>query len=852
MMKQLRLGFMIGLAILVVDAAVPLLLAQKVETLRTDIATAQINDELLTALLSAYKDSETGQRGFMLTGQPEFLEPYHQGRAAIAALLPQINNAVGADPLQRVRLQHLIELERAEAQYQQERIEARRRDDKIGGEAAMRGKLLMDGIRKELAEVSRHERQRANALAAKVTRIERWSHSSIVIVTALDLLLFAIIYWVALRAIKALYASRFELTKANDQLSVENELRNAAAQQLKLQADHLNEIVATQTELMQSQLNVEHFLELIVQRILTVTRASGAVVEMIDGDDMVYEAASGSVAGFIKLRLPRHGSLSGLCVEQNAVLIAADTRTDPRVDRAACEKVGAAAMVVAPLVRQGTPIGALKIVAATAHAFDAGDVQTLQLMSGLLGAALGHQLQFEKNNDLLADRNITLTTLKRELRRREEFETTILNQRQRMDAILEASHEAFICIDQHGSVREWNAQATQTFGWSKQEALGKTLEELIIPPRFHEQHQRGLAHFLKTGDGPVLNKRIELPALLRDGSEIPIELTITSRRDGALIEFPCFLRDIGDRKRAEAVLLQQRATLRSLTDAVPALISFIGPDECYRYCNQQYEISFGIAPETLIGMPLREFFGADLYRNSKTFIDMALAGQAAIYERTIPTKIGMRHQECRHIPQRDDAGEPNGFYLVAWDITERKTQELEWQSRASIDQLTGLLNRNSFIERLDLALPRHVQSGGALAVFYLDIDRFKYINDTYGHAAGDALLKKFAEWLRIAVRATDYIGRFGGDEFCILLDNIKTAANARAVAEKILELARTPVGYENQLLTVSTSIGIAFVPTPNLTSAQYLALADGALYKAKQNGRNRFVLETVELDQLQN
>ena len=183
---------------------------------------------------------------------------------------------------------------------------------------------------------------------------------------------------------------------------------------------------------------------------------------------------------------------------------------------------------------------------------------------------------------------------------------------------------------------------------------------------------------------------------------------------------------------------------------------------------------------------------------------------------------------------------------MAWDITERKTQELEWQSRASIDQLTGLLNRASFMERLDLALSRHRRNDSALAVFYLDIDHFKKINDTHGHAAGDALLKKFAEWLRIAVRTTDYVGRLGGDEFCILLDNIKTPANARAVAEKILDLAHSPVAFENQTLTISTSIGIAFAQTPNLAGEQYLALADGALYRAKQGGRNRYVLEVTE------
>ncbi|HSB95127.1 MAG TPA: diguanylate cyclase [Spongiibacteraceae bacterium] len=853
MMKQLRVAFLIGLTILIVDAAVPLVLAQRTLQLRIAVATAQVADDRLAELLSAYKDSETGQRGFMLTGQQEFLEPYEQGRAAIAALLPQITATIAADTQQAERLQRLRELDREQNDYQQERIEARRHDERIAGDAAMHGKLLMDTVRKQIDALRRHEQKRVADLSATVARIDSWSQRSIVIVTTIDLILFAAIFWVALRALRAQQISRSALQIANKNLAAENALRNSAVEQLKKQANHLREIVLTQTELVQSQFNVDHFLELVVKSMLNVTPATGAVVEIIDGDTMIYEAASGSIGAFLKLRLPRTGSLSGLCVEQNSVLISDDTSIDTRVDRAACEKVGAASMVVAPLLREGEPIGVLKIVAATPAAFDSGDVQTLQLMSGLLGSALGHQLQFEKNNDLLADRNITLATLERELRRRQDYETTILKQRQRTEAILEASHEAFICIDQHSAVREWNAQAAQTFGWSKEEAFGKSLDELIIPARFHEDHHRGIAHFLQTGNGPILDKRIELPALRRDGSEIPIELTITARRDGDSVEFPCFLRDISERKRAEAVLLQQQATLRSLTDAVPALISFIGPDENYRYCNEQYKTIFDIAPATIVGTSLRAFLGAELYRYSKAHIDSALAGEAAVYERTIQTKIGMRHQECRHIPQTDDVGEPNGFYLVAWDITERKAQELEWQSRASIDQLTGLLNRAAFMQHLELAVPRHRRAGTALAVFYLDVDHFKQINDTYGHAAGDALLKKFAEWLRSAVRTTDYIGRLGGDEFCILLDNIKVPENACVVAEKILELARDSTTFENHVLTISTSIGIVFVPTPELSGEQYLAQADSALYKAKQGGRNRFVLETtVAASQLQN
>lgn len=719
-MKRLRIGFMLGIAVLLLDATVPLLLAQRVVQLREAYNDSVTLEKQLVELLSAYKDLETGQRGFMITGRQEFLEPYDSGRLFIADTLPKIAVATADDPIQTEHMRTLSEMDIAEAQHQQERIEWRlSHANDTNPEAAIRGKALMDGLRKHITAMRQHEQQRMNTLITNMLRIETYSHRSIVIVTAIDLLLFIAVYWVAMRATRAQHRDSKALKAANASLYDEIEQRNAALDQLQRHTAHLNEIVETQTELVRSQLNIDIFLEQVVQRMLTVTAATGAVIEMIDGDEMVYEATSGSLEPFTSTRLLRSGSLSGLCIAQREVLSAVDTRTDPRVDHAACERVGASSMIVAPLLREGEPIGVLKIVSRERDAFDAGDLQTLQLMSGLLGAALGHQLQFEKNRDLLAERNITLRALKRELQRHEEYEIKLIRQRERTENILEASHEAFICIDRHNIVRQWNAQAALLFGWSKEEALGTPLDELIIPPRFHDAHLNGIAHFLKTGEGPVLNRHIELPALRRDGSEIPVELTITMQRDGDLIEFPCFLRD----------------------------------------------------------------------------------------------------------------------------ITERKSQERELQSRASIDHLTGLLNRAAFEEMLGVAVPRHQRNGTAMALLYLDVDRFKHINDTYGHAAGDVLLKAFSECLKTAVRASDFVGRLGGDEFCIVLDNIRAPINAINVAEKILELARAPLQFDGHTLTISTSIGIAFAQTPTLSGSEYIAQADAALYKAKQAGRNGYVLE---------
>jgi len=847
MIKRMRFGIVLGLMILVIDALIPLILAHRVAAMRTTANDAVVVTEQLQTLLSAYQDAETGQRGFMLTGQETFLEPYYQGQRTLAALMLQLQREFTA-PQQIQRWQRLLDLSAQERNFQEDRIGIRRRGEPVLVEAAAQGKQLMDGIREQIAALNADEQQRATALLNHVVRLENLSRWSIMLITAVDLVLFVAIYSIAMRSLRLNSETQKALTLTNDKLSAEVVARNDALEQLEWQAGRLNEIVLTQATLMQSQLDTERFLDQVVHKMLKVTSASGAVIEMIEGNDMVYKAVSGAVAGFINLRLRRSGSLSGQCAAENKMLISTDTFDDARVDRATCEKLGVRSMIVVPLQRENETVGVLKIMSGQPNAFGASDIQTVQLMAGFLGSALGHQIQFEKNQALLSERSFTLSKLERELERREQYEKELLSQRQRTDTIIESAHEAYICIDQQGLVQEWNATAANIFGWTKAEVLGKSLTDLIIPDRFREAHNRGIAHFLKTSEGPVLNRRIELPALRRDGQEIPIELTISAVSQGGRMEFPCFLRDISERKQAENALINQHATLRALTDAMPAQVAFVDADEIYRYCNRGYETVFGIAPEKIIGTTLQQFLGDEMYARYDEHFKKALAGQEVVYERTIKSRTQLHHQECRHVPQFDAAGKPSGFYLVAWDVTERKAQEIEWQSRASTDQLTGLMNRAFFLETLNLAVSRSQRADAAMAVFYLDVDRFKHVNDTYGHAAGDTLLKSFAEYLKISVRQSDVVARIGGDEFCIMLDNIRSPENAILVAEKILALVRIPVTHGEHSLTISTSIGIAFATSVNVTGEELIAYADAALYKAKQTGRNRFVLDRVPAD----
>lgn len=161
-----------------------------------------------------------------------------------------------------------------------------------------------------------------------------------------------------------------------------------------LPPDRLKLILQTQSALVSVGFDLDNFMKITAERMQELTKATGATIELVDGEEMVYAATSGSVASFAGLRIRRDKSLSGLCVRKREVMISEDTSADPRVDAATCKKVGAASMIVVPLFRLGQVVGVLKVVSTRVHAFTAYDIETLHLLADLLGGALGQQIEF--------------------------------------------------------------------------------------------------------------------------------------------------------------------------------------------------------------------------------------------------------------------------------------------------------------------------------------------------------------------------------------------------------------------------------------------------------------------------
>ncbi|WKB53284.1 sensor domain-containing diguanylate cyclase [Eleftheria terrae] len=434
-----------------------------------------------------------------------------------------------------------------------------------------------------------------------------------------------------------------------------------------------------------------------------------------------------------------------------------------------------------------------------------------------------------------------LQALNESLERRVAERTAELAQREEdLRAIIEHAREAFIRMDPKGCVLEWNRHAEELFGWSRTEVIGRELAELIIPPAMRERHRRGMARFLSSGEGAIINQRIEVPALRRDGREMLVELVVGVTRLGPHLSFNAFLHNIEERRRAEQALRDSRETLRAVADNLPALVALVDTELRYRFTNRTYQDWYGEAPEALIGKHMSELLGQDMVARLQPQIDRALAGERVVFEAEGRAGHEQRHLHVTFVPQQGEGGQVLGFFLVVLDITERKQRELSLAQQARHDALTGLPNRRFLMELLPQAMARCGRTGAPLALLFLDLNGFKEVNDAHGHQAGDLLLKEVAQRLRAVLRKGDTVARLAGDEFVILLEPVPGGRHsAQQVVEKVHAALREPVALAPGVqVAVSASVGLSvYQPGDASTPEKLLSGADAAMYADKRASR---------------
>lgn len=294
---------------------------------------------------------------------------------------------------------------------------------------------------------------------------------------------------------------------------------------------------------------------------------------------------------------------------------------------------------------------------------------------------------------------------------------------------------------------------------------------------------------------------------------------------------------------AAVALQQSEARLRLMIDAVPAMITYLDTQERYLFCNRPYLEMLGKSSQQVLGRSLKEVLGDALHDKLRPSRAQVLSGEVAHYERQHQRPDGrLCDLSVTFVPHLDDKGQVAGFFSLTLDITELKTLERKLAHMAQHDALTGLPNRALYDDRLAQAVERNKRHRQAFALICLDVDHFKRINDTRGHAVGDQLLRGFAARVRQCVRGVDTAARIGGDEFALILEGPITAEHAAGVGQKIVAAMRQAFDLDGAPVSITTSIGIAVASDPDSSAAVVAASADAALYEAKAKGRNTYVL----------
>jgi diguanylate cyclase (GGDEF)-like protein/PAS domain S-box-containing protein len=424
----------------------------------------------------------------------------------------------------------------------------------------------------------------------------------------------------------------------------------------------------------------------------------------------------------------------------------------------------------------------------------------------------------------------------------------VVDERNRAQQALKASEARFrgmsgsaqdgiIEMDRDGRVSYWNPAAARIFGFSETEAMGQNLHRLMTPQRFQAAFHAQFGGFQETGEGLLIGKATELVALDKSGHEFPVEIAIAAIREAEGFRAIGIVRDIRQRKEAERGLRLGSSVIKQasegiiVTDARGA-ISMVNP-AFSRLTGYSEEEAIGANPKILqSGRHDAEFYArmwASLLENGYW--------QGEVWNRR---KNGEIYPEWLSLSAiKDGEGRISNFVGMFSDISKLKEAEQDLERMAFYDALTGLPNRLLFRERLERSLKAARRSASRrTAVLYLDLDKFKPVNDTYGHTTGDALLQEVARRLGEAVREVDTVARLGGDEFAIVLHEVTDADAPQRIAVKIIAAINEPVFVEGHQCHVGTSIGIAIAPDHGEEAAALVELADAAMYAAKKRGRN--------------
>jgi PAS domain S-box-containing protein len=453
---------------------------------------------------------------------------------------------------------------------------------------------------------------------------------------------------------------------------------------LRARLDRMTRLAAAQTALSEADLGLDAFMQVIVEQLADLTGAKGAIVELVEGGDLVYRAATDK--SLIGARLKRDNSFSGLCVVTAEVMICADALTDDRVDREACIRVGVGSMVCAPLMHAAQALGVLKVFSGEKSAFDDDDIDILRVLASLLGAQMSRQLAFEQHEVLLAEKTKALESAAWEAQQRaaqeELFET--------------AFHSAPIgmaLVELDGRLGKVNGVFCDIVGYPAREARTLDFQTITHP----DDLGTDLAFLERLLAGEIKRYQMEKRYIRKDGAVILVRLSVSLARgqDGAPKHFIGQIQDLTDQRAIENRyrLMAENATDVIVISDLNGVATFVSPAS---------EAVTGYKPEERMGHSPKPISHPDdtpaLYASFKNLLKGKPAGR--VRWRAQHKAGDWVWVESNPVLMRDEVtGEPTGFLDVIRDVTAQKAQE-DALAQARLDAEAAMRSKADFLANM--------------------------------------------------------------------------------------------------------------------------------------------------------
>jgi diguanylate cyclase (GGDEF)-like protein/PAS domain S-box-containing protein len=443
---------------------------------------------------------------------------------------------------------------------------------------------------------------------------------------------------------------------------------------------------------------------------------------------------------------------------------------------------------------------------------------------------------------------------------------------QQLRSVVDHTVDGIIAIGEDGRIHSVNQALCRMFGRGEIALVGQHLSLLLPAAADVALQQGGVEAFLKAQHVGLIGLGRRAEGLRANGQHFPVDLAISTMEQDGETQYIGIVRDLSDQAAAELAVLEAQRQLnevdemrRVIVHHAPYAILMLNRHGVIQTVNPAGEALLGYRLNELIGQSTTQrFFDADevaerarmlALRLNQPVTELNVLTHLAEESPGLPSEWTLVRADGRHLVAEitvtelnDEMGNLTGYLAMAQDVTLRREAERQLQHMAMHDALTALPNRNMLQDHLKAAMAAADRDNHAMALMFLDLDRFKKINDGLGHHIGDSVLIEVARRLRTAMRTSDIVARLGGDEFVILLPQIAEETDGERVAQKVLDLFTEPLRVGPHELRVTPSVGLVIYPQHGVDAITLMRHADLAMYRAKNNGRNRIQVYSDKME----